>query len=131
MRPRSSRGYLPVLAGKQKRRGGLVVRAASCPDLFNRSLLRVNLQPRQELHEAGSAVNVKFRRGGGLQSNSIRRVNGLVPFRVPSQPGTAIEKRPAVPPATMIWISSTDGNFETGVSGVGALLENRRLLPSP
>src|SRR3989304_984545 len=38
-------------------------------------------------------------------------VIGVEPFLVPSQPATAMEKRPAVPPATTTWISSTEGNL--------------------
>jgi hypothetical protein len=38
------------------------------------------------------------------------RVTGGEPFFVPSQPGIATEKRPAVPPAPMTWISSGEGN---------------------
>jgi hypothetical protein len=49
------------------------------------------------------------------------RVTGREPFRVPSQPGIATEKRPAVPPATTTWISSVDGNFEIMLSGSGPL----------
>jgi len=33
-------------------------------------------------------------------SGSMATVTGVDPFLVPSQPGMAIEKRPAVPPAT-------------------------------
>src|SRR6266508_6161277 len=40
----------------------------------------------------------------------IGTVTGDEPFLVPSQPGIAIEKRPAVPPETTTWSSSTEGN---------------------
>ena len=64
---------------------------------------------------------------------STARVTGREPLRVPSQPGMATEKRPAVPPATTTWISSGDGNFEIIVSGSGreAAAPNRRFVPSP
>src|SRR6266566_5331530 len=47
-------------------------------------------EPRKRLHEP------RKRR----QSPSTLRVTGWDPFRVPSQPGMAMENRPAVPPAT-------------------------------
>src|SRR5262249_56515045 len=57
-------------------------------------------EPRQELHEAGG-LSIEFWRGGVIRHcKSIKRVKGCEPFRVPSHPGMAIEKRPAVPPAT-------------------------------
>ena len=59
------------------------------------------------------ALSIEILAGGVLHSESISRVKGLEPFRVPSQPGIAMEKRPAVPPATTMWISSADGNFGT------------------
>ena len=60
------------------------------------------------------------------QSNySTGRVTGREPFFVPSHPGIATEKRPAVPPATTTWISSVDGDLEIRVSG------SRPLSPLP
>ena len=57
-------------------------------------------EPRQELHEAGKPVNRILAGGVLCHFNSINRVKGREPFLVPSHPGTAIENRPAVPPAT-------------------------------
>ena len=69
--------------------------------------------------------------GGTSQPVSTIRVTGREPFRVPSQPGIAIEKRPAVPPATMTWISSGEGNFEIIASAAGGVFANWRFVPSP
>src|SRR4029077_14652577 len=44
----------------------------------------------------------------------IATVTGREPFLVPSQPGIAIEKRPAVPPATTTCSSSGEGNLGIG-----------------
>ena len=61
------------------------------------------------------------------------RVTGREPFFVPSQPGIATEKRPAVPPATTTWISSVDGNLDIMASGSRrvSLLLKRKFVPSP
>ena len=56
------------------------------------------------------------------QSNSTGLVTGREPFFVPSQPGIATENRPAVPPATTMWISSGDGNLAINVPGAGGVL---------
>ena len=59
-------------------------------------------------------------------------VMGAEPLRVPSQPGMAMEKRPAVPPATTTCISLGEGNLEMSSSGAGVCaLAKRKFVPSP
>src|SRR5206468_8866074 len=124
--PPSWRGYLPELAGKpallskKKRRGDAGPRGV-CLGLFTRSDSVCSKKPTQELHVAADQVN----------PFSTARVTGREPFLLPSHPGMATEKRPAVPPATTMWISSGDGNLEISASGAGGSLENRRLVLSP
>src|SRR2546427_13207612 len=94
------------IGGQNTNAAGLEVLAALNSNLAAiRSLLsdyRVNLQPAREDTGSGRTCQGILRMG---------TVTGAEPFFVPSQPGMAMEKRPAVPPATTTGISSTDGNF--------------------
>src|SRR3989441_1136407 len=102
-------GCRPQAGGKQKRRANWISRGVSFglySPLPEQSGLNQN---RRQFYTDGAA----------RQSNSMGRVTGLEPFLVPSQPGMATENRPAVPPATITWISSGDGNLGTRASRAG------------
>src|SRR5205823_3864354 len=78
VRPRESRGYLPVLAGKlQNKKTPRDFWSARRVSRSRQSYrLRVEPEPRQELHEAGN-LSTEFWRGGvRCHSNSISLVNG-------------------------------------------------------
>src|SRR5438876_12303768 len=86
--PRLYAGAPSAAEGKQKRRADWSSRRVFRSFRFHRHPSEP--EPRKSLHEP------RKRR----QSPSTLRVTGWDPFRVPSQPGMAMENRPAVPPAT-------------------------------
>src|SRR6266508_3697290 len=115
------------IGGQTKNAAGLEVLAAFHSNLALFDSLRIRLPGEPKTYREDTRLPASCQ-----EVFRTATVMGDEPFLVPSQPGMAIEKRPAVPPVTTTWISSTDGNFGISASGSGSCcLPKRRLVPSP
>src|SRR6266511_4495763 len=115
------------IGGQTKNAAGLEVLTAFNSNLALLDSLRIRLPSEPTTCRQGTRAPASCQ---GIFRTAT--VMGDEQFLVPSQPGMAIEKRPAVPPVTTTWISSTDGNFGISASGSGSCcLPKRRLVPSP